>query len=102
MGIVVGPTLMCTMGGLTRVISNGVSPLSGGKSLSGDQLGETLGAVARNVDVEQVFEIDGTSEEVRWVRAAEMDALTICQLVGAMGQQAKAVRGMTKEGGFAN
>ncbi len=39
MEMVVGPTLMCTRGGLTRVISNGVSPLSGGKSLGGDQLG---------------------------------------------------------------
>ncbi len=51
MEIAVGPTLMCTMGGLARVISNGVSPLGGGKSLSGDQLGETLGAEARDVDV---------------------------------------------------
>ncbi len=96
MEIVVGPALMCTMGGLTRVISNGVSSLSGGKSLSGDQLGETLGAVARNVDVEHVFEIDGTSEEVRWVRAAEIDKLTRTtgQLVGAMGQMAMVMNNM--------
>ncbi len=51
------------------------------------------GAVARNVDVEQVFEIDGTSEEIRGVRAAAISALTRTtgQLVGAMGQLAKVV-----------
>ncbi len=95
MEIVVGPTL-------TRVISNGVSPLGGGKSRSGDQLGETLGAEARDVDVKQVFEIKGTSEEVRWVRAAEIDKLTgtTGQLVEAMGQLAKVVNDMAVEGGF--
>ena len=95
MKIVVGPTL-------TRVISNGVSPLSGGKSLSGDQLGKTLGAEARSADVKQVFEICGASEEVRWVRAAEIDELTRTtgQLVGAMGHLAKVVDDMAVQGGF--
>ncbi len=62
------------------------------------------GVEARNVDVKQVFEIDGTSEEVRWVRAVEIDELTRAndQLVGAMGQLAKVVNNMAMQGGFAN